>query len=550
MEFAVVATRELMVSPDRRSMPKNGSSRRSTSSIWSAASSSCAAKAATMWAFAPGTTTRRPSLQVNPERQSFKCWVCDIGGDVFSFVMKMEGVEFPEALAMLADRAGIVWSSRSGRSLASRTKPAHPPPAAAIDKRTLYKAMAWAEQQYHHCLLELARGRAGADVSAGARHHGREHRTISPWLFAAGSRLDSASQAARQPGSPGKCWKRIGVMARPAERRRSLRPLSSGRVLFSIRDAQGRPVGIGGRVLPELGRQPGQVRQFARNAAVLQEQAALWPGPGPRGHSQDPHGDGDGRLHRLHRRPSVGFTNAVAVLGTALGESHVRIFKRFADRIVLVLDGDEAGQRRANEVLELFVAEQADLRILTLPDELDPCDFLHKHGAEAFRELLDNQAVDALDHAFEVATRGIDLERDIHGASQAIERLLGIVAKAPRLQRRHHGATTGCTSKKFLQRLAARSASTRQKLRRRLTAVATSRRTAAAGSAARRRVRRLRLRSRRNGRSVGSANCWNCGSPIPSIGRSSRADHARAVRRAPRAGEIYEIVLPTGRRGH
>ena len=49
----------------------------------------------------------RPSLQVNPERQSFKCWVCDIGGDVFSFVMKMEGVEFREALQMLADRAGV-----------------------------------------------------------------------------------------------------------------------------------------------------------------------------------------------------------------------------------------------------------------------------------------------------------------------------------------------------------------------------------------------------------------------------------------------------------
>ena len=49
----------------------------------------------------------RPSLQVNPERQSFKCWVCDIGGDVFSFVMKIEGVEFREALEMLADRAGI-----------------------------------------------------------------------------------------------------------------------------------------------------------------------------------------------------------------------------------------------------------------------------------------------------------------------------------------------------------------------------------------------------------------------------------------------------------
>ena len=58
-----------------------------------------------------------------------------------------------------------------------------------------------------------------------------------------------------------------------------------------------------------------------------------------------------------------GFNNAVAVLGTALGEPHIRLLRRFADRIVLVLDGDEAGQKRTNEVLELFVAEQVDLRI-------------------------------------------------------------------------------------------------------------------------------------------------------------------------------------------
>ena len=58
-------------------------------------------------AHCPWHDDTRPSLQINPERQSWKCWPCDIGGDIFSFVMKMEGVDFPEALAMLADRAGI-----------------------------------------------------------------------------------------------------------------------------------------------------------------------------------------------------------------------------------------------------------------------------------------------------------------------------------------------------------------------------------------------------------------------------------------------------------
>ena len=65
----------------------------------------------------------RPSLQVNPERQSFKCWVCDIGGDVFSFVMKIEGVEFREALQMLADRAGIRSKSRAADNFRRQAKP-------------------------------------------------------------------------------------------------------------------------------------------------------------------------------------------------------------------------------------------------------------------------------------------------------------------------------------------------------------------------------------------------------------------------------------------
>ena len=69
----------------------------------------------------------RPSLQVNPQRQSFKCWVCDIGGDVFSFIMKTEGVEFHEALEMLADRAGIAL--RPARSRSQST------PGGADDKR-------------------------------------------------------------------------------------------------------------------------------------------------------------------------------------------------------------------------------------------------------------------------------------------------------------------------------------------------------------------------------------------------------------------------------
>jgi DNA primase len=127
-----------------------------------------------------------------------------------------------------------------------------------------------------------------------------------------------------------------------------------------------------------------------------------------------------------------GVKNVVAVLGTALGERHIGLLKRFADSITLVLDGDTAGQKRTNEILELFVAAQVDLRILTLPENLDPCDFVLTHGGEAFGQLL-AQAVDALEHKIATVTKGLDLTADTHQANEVLEDLLGTLARAPRL---------------------------------------------------------------------------------------------------------------------
>jgi DNA primase len=120
--------------------------------------------------------------------------------------------------------------------------------------------------------------------------------------------------------------------------------------------------------------------------------------------------------------------------------------------------------------LELFVAQQVDLQILTLPEGNDPCDFLRQHGAEAFAELLAHGAVDALDHAFRMATEGVDLQRDVHAASAALERLVTIVARAPRLR----GDTTRedrFREEKILQRLAASFRVDEQEIRRRMTAL-------------------------------------------------------------------------------
>jgi len=104
-----------------------------------------------------------------------------------------------------------------------------------------------------------------------------------------------------------------------------------------------------------------------------------------------------------------------------------------AEKIILMLDGDTAGQKRAEDdrVLTDFIAQGADMAVLTLPEGLDPCDFLEQNGAEKLDEWLRTKAVDALEHVFRAKTRNVDLKNDIIGASKALDAILEILGHAP-----------------------------------------------------------------------------------------------------------------------
>jgi DNA primase len=403
--------------------------------------------------------------------------VCDIGGDVFSFVMKMEGVEFREALQILAERAGIAIEKTLPHPVAPGefvSGNAAPAATGMSGKRTLLHTMAWAEKQYHECLLNSPE----ADV---ARRYLQERGITAESIerFALGfsplgydwiARQAAVNVAPEKHRHRVKLLERVGILARSNEGG-GIYDRFRGRVLFSIHDGQGRPVGMGGRVLPELGSKSPAKYVNSPETPLFTKSKLLYGMDLAREAFRKTHTalvmEGYTDVIVAHQ---YGFSNAVAALGTAVGESHIRLLKAHVDRIVLVLDGDEAGTRRANEVLEMFVAQQADLRILTLPEDLDPCDYLHKYGAEAFEHLLANEAVDALDHAFATKTRNLDLEHDIHGASEALEELVSIVAKAPRLQ---HDTTHDIRfrEEKILQRLAARFRVSEREVRERLTAL-------------------------------------------------------------------------------
>jgi len=387
----------------------------------------------------------RPSLQVNPERQSWKCWVCDVGGDVFNFVMQHERVGFREALEILADRAGI--------PLRPTARPGVPP-GSPHDKKTLYQAMQWAAQQFHQCLLLAPEAEAARryieERGLTAESVKRFGLGFSPegwqWL------LDRA----RTKGFTAQILEAVGLCAKSPNSGRYYDRFR-GRLMFPIRDVQGRTIAFGGRILPGAsGDNPAkyinspETRLFSKSdnlyaLDIARERIAKMR----QGEKEIVVVEGYTDVMMAHQ---VGIDHVVAVLGTALGPRHIQLLRRFADRVVLVLDGDEAGQRRTNEILELFVASQVDLRILTLPEQFDPCEFLLERGAEPFRELL-GTSVDALEHKTRVATQGIDLLRDTHQANQALEDILAAIAKAP-AQTPGSSADVRLREQQFLSRLA------------------------------------------------------------------------------------------------
>ncbi len=370
-------------------------------------------------ALCPWHDDSRPSFQVNPQRQSWRCWVCGIGGDVFSFVMRRESMEFREALELLAERANIALPSLGPVA----------PAGSPDDKKTQYNALVWAERLFHELLLK-------DPIADDARRYlhdrgitqeaiQRFHLGFSPddwqWLCNRSSRSDYSHAVLEKVGLIGK-----SQSGNNYDRFR-------GRVIFPIRDAQSRPIAFGGRILPQLADEKSakyvnspETRLFSKSENVYALDLAR-DAISPSGKVIVVEGYTD--VIALHQ---AGVKNVVAVLGTALGERHIQLLRRYADTVYLVLDGDEAGQKRTSEVLELFVAQQVDLRIATLPENLDPCDFVQQHGPEAFQAQM-AQAVDALEHKIRIATVGIDLTNDLHGANDALEEVLNTLAKMPKL---------------------------------------------------------------------------------------------------------------------
>jgi len=357
-----------------------------------------------------------PSMTVDPRWQNFRCWSCQKSGDVISFIQEIERVDFREALELLARRAGITLE-KTADSPQNRSR------AAMLD------VVRWATEQYQHCLLdnplaEAARKYLGARQLTGetVRRFGLGYAPASGnWLTERAAAARLSDEVLLQVGLVGERPEGKGHYDRFRDR-----------VIFPIRDVRGQTVGFGGRVLPDTPtaeRGPKYYNSadtplFTKSECLFGLDLARQAGTAA-GYLAVVEGYTD--VMMAHQ---VGIGQVVATMGTALNARHVQHLRRYVPRVVLVFDADAGGNTGVDRALEIFVSQEVDLAVATLPEGLDPCDLLVlEGGTERFKDILAG-AVDALDFKLNQVL-AVEASTGVEGRRRAVDAVLGIIALAP-----------------------------------------------------------------------------------------------------------------------
>ena len=365
-------------------------------------------------ALCPFHNEKTPSFQVSPSKQIFKCFGCGRGGNVFSFVMALERLEFPEAVEFLARRAGIELEHRVEVREQNRRRD------------TLFEINLWSAKVYHRCLTNADEGRAGREYFAS---RGLDEKTwkkfrlgYAPesWDFL----LGLSSGKGYVPGDLAAAGLVLPKKGGPGHYDRFRQ-----RVIFPIFDVRGRVVGFGGRALdestPKYLNSP-ETSVFSKSTCLYGLGAAK-----------------DGVLREKRVVVVEGYTDVlmahqsgidwvVATLGTALTAQHVTTLRRYVEDVVLVFDGDDAGRAAAERSVDLFLEQDVDVRVVLLPHGSDPCDVLTGEGREAFLKRLEG-ATDVFDLKMEMIAERHDLTR-VRGREAGIEDVLETLAKADPLR--------------------------------------------------------------------------------------------------------------------
>ncbi|MEO6349275.1 MAG: DNA primase [Candidatus Limnocylindrales bacterium] len=331
----------------------------------------------------PFHSEKTPSFTVTPARETWKCFGCGRGGDLFNFVMERETIDFPEALRRLAGRAGVELSERTSREDARRKRL----------RESLDAAIAF----YHRVLTESRHGQQALDYMRGRGFTDETLRThqigfaVDAWETLTRALSEKRDFTAGELEDAGLVSRRQG--------RRGVYDRFRGRIIFPIRDASGNATGLGGRIVGaeqrgEQARDAGPKYLNSPATLLFDKSRTLYlidrakSAIRKQGCAVLVEGNTDALM--AHQQ---GFDNVVGTLGTALTAAQVELVTRYAPRIALAYDVDAAGQGAATfgaTELSALVGEiersahagrLTDVSIVRLPDSRDPDDVMRDDPA-------------------------------------------------------------------------------------------------------------------------------------------------------------------------
>lgn len=379
-------------------------------------------KGANWMACCPFHKEKTPSFSVSPVKEIFYCFGCHKGGSVFNFVMEIERVSFPEAIKLVAEKSGVPLPKLidDSRFEAKRHQ------ADEVIELNRW-ALEWWEQQ----LESSGEARIARDYLSRREITDETRKTFR--LGYAPDSWDALSIYLRQKGASQEQIDRSGLVVKKEEGGRTYDRFR-GRLVFPVLDIQGKPIAFGGRTL----------RNEDAKYINSPETAAYVKGRNLFGLNLT--------RDEIRRAGFVilvegfldlivpyqfGIRNIVASLGTALTPEQARLVSRFARKVVVNYDGDNAGVQAAKKAIEILLAEELEVKILVLPDDSDPDEFIRKFGVNEYQRQR-GEAQPHIQFVIDQAVRDRKLSNPVDKEAAIDEVLPYIRAVRSRLQKREY----------------------------------------------------------------------------------------------------------------
>jgi DNA primase len=360
----------------------------------------------------PFHSEKSPSFSVNAARQFFHCFGCGVGGDVFSFLMKVEGLTFPDAVRRLAAQHGIDLEERV---LSPEDE------ARQRQRERFYRINEVAADYFHQQLMEHPAGEVARRYMK-TRGYGRKAAGEYQIGFALDS-WDGLGKHLEQQGLSVTDARVLGLV-RPRKQGDGHYDLFRNRLMFPVYDLSGRVVAFAGRVLDDS-----KPKYINSPESPIYHKGRVLFGLYQARQAMRQSGEVlvvEGYFDQLALY-RAGFPQVVATCGTALTTEHARLLKRYVQRVILLFDQDAAGKQATFKAMTVLQEEGVPAAVIELPAGDDPDSFLHGQGAEAFRMRLE-KARSVMDLFIDdpLSEAGDGIEQKVRAAERIVAQIAGL----------------------------------------------------------------------------------------------------------------------------